>query len=197
MRGLGAVSTIAETLTITASDILDKANPGFGTLIGESFTLTATVSEPARFEFTGRGSGKSLHQIETLTAFIGPSVLSLTPHPSIPTALEIRSSSPAGASVNLLPTPGRFASPAGPFLGGFGARWDFDPAIEAGYDDTAAVDFGSVTATNSAALDNRTQSTRVSRPITAQSFTFPAPPPPAVIPLPAAGWLLLLGLGLQ
>lgn len=75
---LGATHAAATTLTITAQGTVDSAVAGIGANVNDSFSLTATVSEPAFSEVSSSSFGVSIYRIETLTAVIGPSTLSLT-----------------------------------------------------------------------------------------------------------------------
>lgn len=86
--------------------------------------------------------------------------------------------------------PGTFSSPAGTAFANFGAVWSFDQEIGRSFADLAALDFTQATPNSVfASTDARTLSSGVRGTFTSQSFTV------AAVPLPAAGWLLLVALG--
>ncbi|WP_424967911.1 VPLPA-CTERM sorting domain-containing protein [Dinoroseobacter sp. S375] len=187
--GLGAAPAMAATLTITASGVVDSAAPGVGAEVGDNFTLTATVAEPAFFEFDDPPFlSQTDYRLETLTAQIGPATLSLIA-PTNAASLRI-SVIDSFSTVRVFLNPGTFTSSANAFFGNFVARWTFDEAVGSSFADLDALDFASATQSAFSAADSRTQGSGVAGTITAESFTLPAP-----IPLPAAGWLLLAGLG--
>ncbi|WP_424974437.1 VPLPA-CTERM sorting domain-containing protein [Dinoroseobacter sp. S124A] len=180
---LGATQSIAATLTvhgtITSSDL------GGGIRIGDSFLITAELSEPPVFQSPTMTS----YALDTLTAAVGFETISLIT-PSKSAFLDVTTKTNGDTDILLFIGADETSISSGEDIGNVVVEWTFDGLVGSSFADLAALDFSSANASLFEVYGDTIVDVLLEGEIEKTDFDVPAE-----IPLPAAGWLLLAGLG--
>ncbi|WP_424970459.1 VPLPA-CTERM sorting domain-containing protein [Dinoroseobacter sp. S76] len=180
----GATPTIAATLTVLGTITFSEIG-GAGIRAGDSFRITAEISEPPVFVSPTMTS----YTIDALTAEVGFETISLIT-PSNSAFLDVTKKASGDTDILLFVGGGETRITSGEDLGIVVAEWAFDSMVGSSFAELAALDFLSADASFFEILGDTIADVLLTGEIKATSFDVPA-----AIPLPAAGWLLLAGLG--
>ncbi|WP_424969162.1 hypothetical protein [Dinoroseobacter sp. S76] len=183
---LTAFSAAAATIQISGTGEVETAQHGVGVNAKDKLSFTAQVTGPEIMSSSYAHFAQKVYQVEAFQAQIGDDFVDQR-QPDALIYLVVANYKDGLNSVKIYLNPGNFVSSAA--FSSFTLEWKFDSDdLDASLETVAALDFSSAVETTFFAVDSRAPNDIA---VTGQLMVTNVAP----VPLPAALWLGLAGLG--